>query len=169
MPNIFDLIKSKRSVREFAGRPISQDTVRQILDAGRLAGSAKNMQPWHFVAIERRETLVALSQCGSFAGHLAGARLGVALVTADPFLRLTVPFDLGRAAQNMMLTAWSAGVGSEMATIYQPDQAREVLGVPDGFTIPWCISFGYPAQTGQPPARKGGRRTAEEVFHFETW
>ena len=169
MATLFELVKSKRSVREFADKPIPAETVQRILDAGRLSGSAKNMQPWHFVAVEKRETLIELSHCGTFAGHLAGARLGIALVTANPFLRLSVPFDLGRAAQNMMLTAWAEGIGSEMATIYQPDRAREVLGVPDGFSIPWCISFGYPAQPKQPPARKGGRRPADDVFHFETW
>lgn len=169
MPTLFELIKSKRSVREFSGNPIPTEIIHKILDAGRLSGSAKNMQPWHFIAVERRETLVALSKCGTFAGHLAGASLGVVLVTADPFLRLSVPFDLGRASQNMMLTAWEEGIGSEMATIYQPDRAREALGVPDGFTVPWCISFGFPAVAEQPPARKGGRRTADDVFHFETW
>jgi nitroreductase len=169
METLLDLIKSKRAVREFAQKQVPLETLRVILDAGRLSGSAKNMQPWHFVAVERRETLVELSRCGAFAGHLAGAALGVALVTADPFLRLTVPFDLGRAAQNMMLCAWSAGIGSEMATIYRQGLAREILGVPDGFSIPWCISFGYPAQAEQPPARKGGRRPADEVFHFEKW
>ncbi len=169
MSTLFELVKTKRSVREFDGKPLPAEVVWQILEAGRLSGSAKNMQPWHFVAVGRRETLAALAQCGMFAGHLAGAALGVALVTPDPFLRLTVPFDLGRASQNMMLTAWAAGVGSEMATIYQPDRAREILGVPDGFSIPWCISFGYPAQAERRPARKGGRRSADEVIHFEKW
>lgn len=169
MAELFDFVKTKRSVREFDSRPIPSEVTQRILTAGRLSGSAKNMQPWHFVAIEKRETLVALSKCGTFAGHLAGAALGVALVTTDPFLRLSVPFDLGRASQNMMLTAWAEGIGSEMATIYQPDQARAILGVPDGFSIPWCISFGYPAQAAQAPARKAGRRAPEEVFHFEKW
>ena len=169
MPSLFELVKTKRSVREFADKPIPPEIIRQILEAGRLSGSAKNMQPWQFVAVENKANLAELAQCGMFAKHLAGASLGVALVTADPFLRLTVPFDLGRASQNMMLTAWAEGIGSEMATIYQPDRARELLGVPDGFTIPWCISFGYPVAARQPPARKGGRRTADDVFHFETW
>ncbi len=169
MSTLFELVRSKRAVREFSDKPLPPELVRQILDAGRLSGSAKNMQPWHFVANERKETLAALAKCGQWATHLAGASLGVALVTADPFLRLTVPFDLGRAAQNMMLTAWAAGVGSEMATIYRPDQAREILGVPEGYNIPWCISFGYPANQETRPARKGGRRTADEVIHFEKW
>ncbi len=169
MAQLFELVRTKRAVREFKDEPIPDEIVRQILEAGRLSGSAKNMQPWHFVAVRGRETLKSLSKCGAYAGHLAGAALGVVMVTASPFLRLTVPFDLGRAAQNMMLTAWAAGVGSEMATIYRSDEAREILGVPPDYVIPWCISFGYPAQELSRPARKGGRRAAEEVIHYERW
>lgn len=166
---IFELVKSKRAVRKFQNEQLSPELISQILNAGRLAGSAKNMQPWHLIAVQDREVAKKLSGCGAFAAHLAGAPLVVVLVTSDPFLRLTVPFDLGRAAQNMMLTAWGSGVGSEMATIYQPDQARAILGVPDAYTIPWCISFGYPAEEQSRPARRSGRRQADEVFHFEKW
>ncbi len=166
---VFDTIKGTRAVRAFTAEPLPEEAVTRILNAGRLSGSAKNMQPWHFVAVQNRDTLRALSLCGAFAGHLAGAALGVALVTPDPFFRLTVPFDLGRAAQNMMVAAWEQGIGSVMATIYQPDRAREILGVPPDFTIPWCISFGYPAESQDRPARKGGRRAPEEVIHMEKW
>ncbi|GAB4476287.1 MAG: nitroreductase family protein [Anaerolineae bacterium] len=166
---VFDLVRGKRAVRVFRPEPLPDDVVHTILEAGRLSGSAKNTQPWHFVAVQQRETLEALATCGAYAGHLAGAALGVALVTRDPFERLTVPFDLGRTTQNMMLTAWSVGVGSVMATIYQPGRACEVLGVPPEYTIPWCISFGYPAQAEDRPPRKGGRRPAAEVIHWERW
>lgn len=166
---IFDLVRSKRAVRQFKDEPLPEGVIQQILQAGRLSGSAKNSQPWHFVAVQNRETLMALSKCGGYAGHLASAALGVALVTDDPFKRITVPFDLGRAAQNMMLVAWSLGVGSEMATIYQPDKACQILGVPPQYTIPWCISFGYPAELPDHPPRKGGRRPASEVIHHEHW
>ncbi len=169
MTTVFDLVRSKRAVRVFRREPLPDDVIHTILEAGRLSGSAKNTQPWHFVAVQRRETLEALATCGAYAGHLAGAALGVALVTRDPFERLTVPFDLGRAAQNMMLTAWSMGVGSVMATIYQPDRACEILGVPPEYIIPWCISFGYPARGEEHPPRKGGRRPAAEVIHHERW
>jgi nitroreductase len=169
MANVFDVIKSKRAVRQFKDEALSSEIINQILEAGRLSGSAKNMQPWHFVAVQDRAKLAALSHCGTFAGHLAGASLGVALVTSDLFLRLTVPFDLGRAAQNMMLTAWAAGIGSEMATIYQPDRARDVLNIPPEFTVPWCISFGYPVDSAQRPARKEGRRAAQDILHFDKW
>jgi nitroreductase len=168
---VYETVKAKRAVRQFTDAPLPEEVVKRILNAGRLSGSARNMQPWHFIAVQNRATLQALSTCGAFAGHLAGAALGVALATPDPFYRLTVPFDLGRASQNMMLVAWEMGVGSVMATIYQPDKAREILGVPPELTIPWCLSFGYPVvdQTRPPVVRQGGRRKAEEVIHREKW
>jgi len=166
---VYETIRHKRAIREFRAEPLPEAVVERILNAGRLSGSAKNMQPWHFIAVRERDTLQALSQCGAFAGHLAGAALGVALITADPFYRLTVPFDLGRTTQNMMLAAWEQGVGSVMATLYQPDRAREILGVPVEYTIPWCISFGYPAEDTDRPARAGGRRGGQDVIHYEQW
>lgn len=169
MGEIFNLIKSKRAVRQFRDERLPAEVVHQILEAGRLSGSAKNTQPWYYVAVQERGTLEALSTCGAYAGHLAGAALGVALVVEDPFKRLTVPFDLGRTTQNMMLAAWALEVGSVMATIYQPDKAREILGVPTDYTIPWCISFGYPAESQDRPPRKGGRRVVDDVVHWEQW
>ncbi len=169
MTYVFDVVRTTRAVRQFRDASLPEDVVRQILEAGRLSGSAKNSQPWHFIAVQDRETLRALSTCGAYAGHLAGAALGIALATEDPFVRLTVPFDLGRASQNMMITAWSLGVGSVVATLYQPDRAREILQVPAAFTIPWCISFGYPVQEVDRPPRRGGRRPREEVIHWERW
>ncbi|HOA25059.1 MAG TPA: nitroreductase family protein [Aggregatilineales bacterium] len=167
---VYEAIRTKRAIRHFRDEPLPEDVVERILNAGRLSGSAKNMQPWHFIAVRNRDTLRALSECGRFAGHLAGAALGVALATFDPFYRLTVPFDLGRAAQNMMLTAWELGVGSVMATMYRPDRARDILQAPPDVTIPWCISFGYPADADhRSPAAKGGRRPAADVIHYEKW
>src|SRR5690554_1196184 len=171
MPSpVYDTIRAKRAVRNFRDELLPPEVVERILNAGRLSGSAKNMQPWQFVAVQNRATLQALSECGAFARHLAGAALGIALVTPDLFFRLTVPFDLGRATQNMMLTAWELGVGSVMATMYRPDRARDILQAPPDVTIPWCISFGYPADADhRSPAAKGGRRPAADVIHYEKW
>ncbi|NDJ33116.1 MAG: nitroreductase [Chloroflexi bacterium] len=166
---MFDLIRSKRAIRQFTSDPIPDEIAHTILEAGRLSGSAKNQQPWHFVAVRDRETLRALSECGAYAGHMAGAALGVVLVTEDPYHRLTVPFDLGRATQNMMLTAWSHGIGSVMATLYESTKAGDLLGVPAGYAVCWGISFGYPAVDTDRPPRTGGRRGAEDVVHWEGW
>src|ERR1700724_3597054 len=74
------LIKSLRSVRQFSDREIPDDVLRDILDTACGAGSAKNSQPWDLVVVTNRYTLVALSKCGQFAWHLAGAKLALALV-----------------------------------------------------------------------------------------
>lgn len=168
MNEIVNLIRTKRAIRQFTDDPLPGEVVEAIAQAGRLSGSAKNQQPWHFVFVQEKGTLSRLAGCGAYAGHLAGAALGIVLVTHDPFERITVPFDLGRATQNMMLTAWSYGIGSVMATIYQPEKARDIVGVPAQYTIPWCISMGVPAAEPK-PARKGGRRSAEDVIHYERW
>jgi len=72
-----------RAVREFAAKPLPDDAVRFILDAGRRAQSAKNTQPWEFIVIRDRETLRRLSHTGTYAGHLSGAALGVAILHGD--------------------------------------------------------------------------------------
>ncbi|NLF75686.1 MAG: hypothetical protein GX573_08310, partial [Chloroflexi bacterium] len=83
-------IKTNRSVREFTDQPVSREDMTAIVNAGRLAGSAKNKQPWHFVVVTRRETLAALSACGPWCGHLAGAAFAVVLVVDDLLMPRTL-------------------------------------------------------------------------------
>lgn len=169
--NVSDAIRLKRAVRKFSPDPLPQESILAILNAGRRAQSSKNTQPWDFIAIADEATLTALSECGEWAGHLAGAALGIAIVHPDPNERFQILFDIGQAAAYMQLAAWELGVGSCMATIYQGDKARQILGFPPDLQLRFAISFGYPAQENkltQPP-KKGGRRSAEEVIHWEKW
>ncbi len=169
--NVYDAIRSKRSIRQFSDRPIRDADLNSILNAGRLAGSSKNNQPWHFIVLRQREHLVALSQCGAWAGHLAGANVGVALITGDWRERWPVAFDLGAAAQNMMLAAHELGIGSVMANIYEIEQARALLGLPPDLMCYAAISFGHPATPDDltRPPQKGGRRPLADVVHWEKW
>jgi nitroreductase len=170
--NVSDAIRSKRAVRRFAPEPLPGEAIHAILDAGRRAQSSKNTQPWQFVAITDRNILAELSQTGDFAGHLAGAALGVALVAPDQSDRREwLMFDLGQAASYMQLAAWELGIGSVLATIYQPEQARAVLHIPEEFRCDVALSFGYPTNTEDisAPPRAGGRRALSEVVHWETW
>lgn len=164
-------ILTKRAVRTFAPRSLSGEAVQAILQAGRRAPSAKNTQPWHFIAIQNRATLEALSRTGTFAGHLAAAALGVALLTPDPAQRWSILFDAGQAAAYMQLAAWDLGIGSCLATIYEAESARSILHFPEDLYLHIAVSFGYPADPSvlTAPPRKGGRREAGEVLHFERW
>lgn len=171
--DVFEAIRTKRAVRRFAERPLPEDATRAILNAGRQAQSSKNSQPWQFIAISDRATLKQLAECGTYAGHLAGAALGVALVApeTDPEMRPWIMFDIGQAAAHMQLAAWELGIGSCIATIYEPEKAREVLGIPADHRLDVALSFGYPAadvQLDRPP-RPGGRRPYDEVVHQNRW
>ena len=169
--NVSDAIRLKRAVRKFTPDPLPEETILAILNAGRRAQSSKNTQPWHFIAITDKETLKQLSECGEWAGHLAGAALGVALLSEEPAEKFQRPFDLGQAASYMQLAAWELGVGSCLASIYAPDKARQLLGFPADLHLRIAISFGYPADESKLAAqpKKGGRRALPEIVHWDRW
>lgn len=169
--DVSEAIRNKRAIREFSDQPIPEQVVRAILNAGRRAQSSKNSQPWHFIVISERARLKALSEMGTFAGHLAGAAVGVAILTRPPEERWSVMFDAGQAAAYMQLAAWELGIGSCMASIYEPEKARELLGFPDDVHLRAAISFGYPKDGGtqRPAPKKAGRRPFKEVVHWEAW
>ena len=164
-------IRTKRAVRQFQDKPLPEAAILAILYAGRRAQSSKNTQPWNFIVIRDRTTLKALSECGTWAGHLAGAALGVALIHSDPSERFQILFDIGQAASYMQLAAWELGIGSCLASIYEAEKARLLLGFPDHLHMRFAISFGYPANVEDltRPPKNNGRRPAAEVVHWEKW
>lgn len=173
MTTVSDAISAMRAVRKFADTPLPDDVARTILNAGRRAQSSKNGQPRQFVAVRDKQTLKQLSECGDFAGHLAGAALGVALVSpaSDGEDFSWDMLDLGQSTAFMQLEAWDLGVGSCIATIYDPDKAKAILGVPAEMRLELAISFGYPAaaDTFTRSPRVGGRLTLDEIVHWDRW
>jgi nitroreductase len=171
---VWEAIRTKRMVRRFEPRPLAPEHLLRIVDAGRHAGSSKNTQRWDFVAVEDRASLRRLSEVGPFAGHVGGAAAAIALVTPDPRApgaSLSLVWDAGLAAENMMLAAREIGVGSCPATVYEQSVAREVLGYPDDRFCGYILSFGYPADPEDltRPPRAGGRRPLDDVLHRERW
>ena len=172
--DVWTAISTKRAIREFDKRPLEPDHLQRILDAGRLAGSSKNLQRWDFIVCRDREHLMELAVVGPWAGHLAGAAVGIALVTPNPAAAdapLSVMFDLGQAAENMMLAAWELGIGSVPATVYDHDRARRLLGYPATHHCEYLLSFGYPADAARlsAPRRSGGRKALDDLVHDERW
>ena len=165
---------SRRALRRFVDRPLEEEHLARILQAGRRANSSKNQQRWAFIVCRDRAHLRELGEVGPWAGHLAGAAVGIALVTPDPSRAdapLSVMFDLGMAAESMMLVAWELGIGSVPATVYQQDLARALLGYPEDHHCEFLLSFGYPADAGEltRPLQRGGRRPLGELVHEERW
>jgi len=148
-------IASKREVRRYEDRPLTDDAMRRILDAGRVAGSSQNRQNRRFVAVrEDRDLVERIAATVYVAGNVTGSALAVAIVTRG---KGPTSFDAGRAAQNMMLAAWNEGIGSTPNGIADAERLAEVLGFGDDERAAIVLSFGYPARPSDP-----GRRTPEE-------
>lgn len=166
-------INTVRVVRQFTDQPLEPDHLERILNAGRRAASSKNEQTWAFVVVTDRELLGQLTAVGRYADHLAGAAAAIALVTPEesgPHVRTTM-WDMGRAAQNMVLVAWELGIGSAPATAHDHTVAGRLLGLPDDRRCDFLLSFGYPADpsTLTAPNRAGGRKDLEDIVHRGRW
>ena len=169
--DVSEAIHTKRAVRKFLDKPLNDDIVKTVLNAGRRSQSSKNNQAWQFIAIQDKEILKALSLCGEWAGHIAGAALCIAILTPDPDQKFQIMFDAGQAAAFMQLSAWELGIGSCPASLYEFEKTREILGFPAEWHLRIALSFGYALEEEKlfAPPKKGGRLSLDEVVHWEKW
>jgi nitroreductase len=169
--NVSEAIRTKRAIRKFQDKQLSENDIRAILNAGRRSQSSKNEQAWQFIAIRDKSILKGLSKCGTYAGHLAGAALAVAILTPDPAAKFQTMFDAGQAAAFMQLAAWELGIGSVPASIYEWEKARDILRFPPEWHLRVALSFGYPLDEEKLSAapKRGGRRSLDEIVHWDTW
>jgi nitroreductase len=159
----YTCIVSKRDTRAYADKPIPPEALNRILQAGRMAGSAKNSQLWRFVLLEERTRKEELAACGQFAAHIPSAATVVAIVMPKEGR----DFDAGRAAQNMMLAAHADGIASCPVSMHDQDCARRVLGLPEEHKVPIVLAFGYPPATPRAPGTP--RVPLDELVHRGGW
>ena len=110
--DVSDAIRTKRAVRKFQEKPLTKETVTAILNAGRRSQSSKNEQTWHFIAIQDKKILQALSECGQFAGHIAGAALAVAIL--DSRTDRQIPDDVRRGSSRGIYATRRMGIGHRL-------------------------------------------------------
>lgn len=146
-------VASKRDVRAYSGEPVPAEAERRILDAGRLAGSARNRQPCRFVVVEG-DAVASVARAVYAPRNVLGAGLVVAVVVT-PGGGL-VDFDAGRAAQNMMLAGWADGVASCPNGIAAPEALRRALGLEEPERAVVVLSFGFPQAPRDPARRSAG-------------
>ena len=155
-------IRTRREVRDYLDKPVPQESVQQILEAGRLAPSSKNSQPWHFIVIRNKDTLRRISDLTPTGKHIAQAPLAIAILMDGAKLP---EIDGTRAAQNMVLAAWSLGIGSCWITNFYDDGVKELLQVPQRMKLVTVMPFGYP--TEPMTNRKKNRKPMSEIVHEE--
>ena len=107
---VLEAVQTVLAVREYRSDPIPDEIVRRIVEAGRLSASAQNRQPWHFVVVDDRETIGRLADVAPTGPYIANAPVVIVVAVGE---RKVAESDASRAIQNMILTAWSEGIGSK--------------------------------------------------------
>jgi nitroreductase len=141
---VFEVVRTVLAVREYQDRPVPDDVVARIVEAGRLSASASNLQPWHFVVVRNRAHLSELGELVPTGPYIATSAF--AIVVAYERSTRTAVSDASRAVQSMILTAWAEGVGSNWAGFGGLDDVRHSVGLPDSYDVLAVIAFGYPAR-----------------------
>src|SRR5205807_87236 len=168
----WDAIRARRNVREFEDRPLPEEHLERVLEAGRRAPSSRNWQPWDFVVVSDREQLNELAKVWQGAGHVAGSAATIALIlprTDDAGERDRAQYDLGQATMAMLIAAADLGIGSGHAAVADQEKAREVLGFPADRYAAYLIDLGYPAERPLQPLHNLNRRPFSEVVHRGRW
>lgn len=168
----WETIMARRNVRSFEDRPIPEQSLERILEAGRRAPSASNRQPWDFVVTTDRSKLEALGTVWQGARHLPGAAGAIVLTLRKPEeerYRLIDQFDLGQAAMAMELAAADQGIGSGHSAVGDQEACRDIFGIPADHLCAYMLALGYPSDRPLGPIRHLDRRRFEEVVHREHW
>jgi nitroreductase len=168
----WDAITARRNVRDFADRPLSDEALDRILEAGRRAPSSRNWQPWDFVVVTDRDQLRELAKVWRGGGHVADSAATVALVLPvldDTREREIALYDLGQATMAMQIAAADLGVGTGHSAVGDQGLAQQILGLPDDRRAAYLVDIGYPGDRPLRPIRKPNRRPFDDVVHRGSW
>ncbi len=161
----YQAIVTKRDTRSFTSEPVSGDDLHRVLQAGRMAGSAKNQQLNRIVVVTDPGDRAALAGCGRFADWLPACPVVLVIVVPTEGGKA---FDIGRMAQNMMVAAHGLGLASCPVTFHHEAPLRELLGYPEDHEAPMGVGIGHPA----PPAEarpSAPRIPLDELVDWDRW
>jgi len=160
----FETIRTMLAIRRYQDKPVPAATLRRVIEAGRLTGSAKNLQPWHFVVVQDRAILKKLGALARTGAHVAQAAAAV-IVAVDK-----TPFavsDASRAIQSMLLTAWADGVGSNWVGFGGLEEVKTLLAIPSKLDVLAILPLGYPV--GAVGRGKEDRKPIGAIAHREQY
>jgi len=157
--SLLDAIFKRRSIRRYKSEPVREEVMRNILEAGRLAPSANNAQPWHFIVVTDPKLKHALSQgrWNRFVEDSAFTLVGCG-DKDNPWSTI----DTTIALENMVIAAEAQGVGSCWVGDFKEDEVKKLLGIPDSLKVICLVTFGYPAETPHHRSKK----SLEEIVHY---
>ena len=161
----FEAVRTLLAVRNYQDKAVPEDSLRRILEAGRLTGSSMNGQPWHFLVIQNRDVLRQLGSLLRTGPYVAQAPLAIVVVIDPTTYAIS---DASRAIQSMLLTAWTDGLGSNWVGFGGLDHIKPLLGIPAKVEVFAVLPIGYPEDElkGQGTKR---RKALSEVAYREHW
>jgi len=168
--DVGEAIRARRSVRAYRDRPVPEDVLRRVLEAARLAPSARNRQEWRFIAVRDPGQRGRITEAARGNTFLAQAPVILAFCATEDGSVMSCgqkagPIDVSIALAYVTLAAVAEGLGTCWLGSYEEDKVRAVLGVPAGARVVAMSPLGYPAES--PEARP--RRAFEEVVGFDRW
>jgi len=172
--NIFDLFKSRRSIRSFKSEDVPDEYIKKILEAARWAPSAGNIQPWEFIIVKNPETKREIARAALNQTFIEEAPI-VIVVCADESrsswaygsrgANLYCIQDTAAATENMLLAACALGLGACWVGAFREDEVKRVLKIPRGLRPVAIVPMGYPAERPNPPPK----RRLEDIIHYESF
>ncbi len=165
--DVYEAIHKRYSVRNYQAKPVEQDKLLRVLEAGRLSPSARNAQNRKFIVVRDAATRQALEGATGQA-FVGQAPVVIAVVTTEPkrIMHCGVPagpVDCAIAIDHMTLAAVAEGLGTCWVGHFEQDACRKVLHVPDDAQIIEMLALGYPAAGSEPPKTKSRKPLTELV------
>ena len=165
---ILNLLKSRRSIRVYQDKPVSQDLLLQILEAGRWAPTGANLQPWHFIVVTDPETRRQIGGVARFlfikSSHVGKAPV-VLILGFDTRKGKYGRYDVTLAGGNMLTMATHLGLGTCWIGAFDEQRVKEILGIPEHIEVIALITLGYPGENAEVPPRV----ELERIVHWESW
>jgi len=166
---LMQAIRARRSIRSYLDRPVEEDKLLAVLEAGRLAPSAKNMQDWRFIVVSEPATRQRLAEAARDQQFVAQAPLVIAACgTSDLVMTCGQPayaIDVAIALDHMTLAAASLGLGSCWIGAFYEDRVKKMLAVPPEVRVVALLPLGYPADMPAPRPRK----SLKDIAAREHW
>ena len=152
---LYELIAGRRTIRRFRPEPVAREMLERLVDVGRLAPSAANMQPLEFVVVDDAKLKAEVFPSLKWAAYIApegnpkpGEEPAAYIITlANSKVREKMfEYDIGAAMENMIIAALAEGIGSCWLLSIDRDRLRPLLGVPEDYRIDCVLALGYPAE-----------------------
>ncbi|MFA5068616.1 MAG: nitroreductase family protein [Candidatus Omnitrophota bacterium] len=162
----FQAIKKRKSVREYGKKPLSRRLLTRLIDAARLAPTARGVEPWDFVVIQKQKTLDEISRLAPNGVFIKNARAAIAVLSQDTKYYIE---DCSAATENILLMAADAGIGACWIAGDKKDYARDtarLLNCPKDHRLVSIIALGFPSKKASGGKKK---RPLNDVIHWESF